>query len=342
MDPLDDAFSAMRVRESLHARVEASAPWGIRFKAGTTARFGLVVAGSCWLSTEEPAKSIPLASGDCYVILDGSTYTLGDHPRSPTVNCFDLVPRLVDGAVRVGGGGTAATVVTGWFVYDELGARPLMALFPRVLHTRVDGYRTDILKATLELLAQETERPGVGSGADTGEEVASEDIIKGYKVDTDTFIEVTKEELENVALESTRTIDIDEFVDRSEIDPRYMIRPCYLTPDGKVGQKAGHFEPDKFEDQYETALIDLINQKRAGKPIVAKERPQGENVVDLMDALRKSIGGGAARPEVAKKSVKKPRKAAAGQKEMLMPIEGKKPKEAAAKKTVSKPQRKSA
>ena len=101
-----------------------------------------------------------------------------------------------------------------------------------------------------------------------------------------------------------------------------------------VNQKAGHFEPDKFEDQYETALIDLINQKRAGKPITAKERPRGENVVDLMDALRKSIGGGAAaETEAPKKPAKKPRKAAAGQKEMLMPIAGKKPaKEAAAKK----------
>jgi hypothetical protein len=67
--------------------------------------------------------------------------------------------------------------------------------------------------------------------ADTGEEVANEDIVKGYKVDTDTFVEVTKEELENVALESTGTIEIDEFVDRSEIDPRYLIRPttCVRT-----------------------------------------------------------------------------------------------------------------
>ncbi|MBB4264172.1 DNA end-binding protein Ku [Bradyrhizobium sp. CIR3A] len=258
--------------------------------------------------------------------------------------------------------------------------------------------------------------------ADTGEEVDNEDIVKGYKVDTDTFIEVTKEELENVALESTRTIEIDEFVDRSEIDPRYLIRPYYLRPDGKVGhdafsviletiremnkvaigrvvltnrehiialepldkglmgtllrypyevrpadeyfddsqdvkvtkdmldlakhivnQKAGHFEPDKFEDQYETALIDLINQKRAGKPITAKARPRGENVVDLMDALRKSIGREGAATEAPKKSGKKPRKAAAGQKEMLMPIAGKKPaKEAAAKKPAAKPQRKSA
>jgi DNA end-binding protein Ku len=44
-----------------------------------------------------------------------------------------------------------------------------------------------------------------------------------------------KGEIENVALESTRTIEIDEFVDRSGIDPRYLIRPYYLRPDGKVG-----------------------------------------------------------------------------------------------------------
>ncbi|WP_247485460.1 Ku protein [Bradyrhizobium sp. 193] len=232
--------------------------------------------------------------------------------------------------------------------------------------------------------------------ADTGEEVPNEDIVKGYKVDTDTFIEVTKEELENVALESTRTIEIDEFVDRSEIDPRYLIRPYYLRPDGKVGhdafaviretiremdkvaigrlvltnrehiialepldkglmgrcygtltkcgirrnistrsrtskarhivdQKSGSFEPDKFEDQYETALVDLINQKRAGKPTVPKDRPRGENVVDLMDALRKSVGGAAAESKASKKPAKKAKKAAAGQKEMLMPIAGKKP-----------------
>jgi DNA end-binding protein Ku len=110
-----------------------------------------------------------------------------------------------------------------------------------------------------------------------------------------------------------------------------------------VEQKSGSFEPDKFEDQYETALVDLINQKRAGKPITPKERPRGENVVDLMEALRRSVGGkAAAESEPAKKPAKKPRKAAAGQKEMLMPIAGKKPaKESAAKESSAK-QRKSA
>src|SRR5467141_3799600 len=205
--------------------------------------------------------------------------------------------------------------------------------------------------------------------ADTGEEVANEDIVKGYKVDTDTFIEVTKEELENVALESTRTIDIDEFVQRDEIDPRYIIRPYYLRPDGKVGhdafaviretirdmnkvaigrlvltsrehiialepldkglmgtllrypyevrsedeyfdeiqdvkvtkdmldlakhivnQKAGRFEPDRFKDRYESALIELINQKRNGLPTTKRtQQSSSGNVINLMDALKRSL-----------------------------------------------------
>lgn len=74
--------------------------------------------------------------------------------------------------------------------------------------------------------------------ADTGEEVSSQDIIKGYKVDTDRYLEVSKDELENIALESTRTIEIDEFVPRTEIDDLYLVRPYYLVPDGKVGHDA--------------------------------------------------------------------------------------------------------
>jgi hypothetical protein len=90
------------------------------------------------------------------------------------------------------------------------------------------------------------------------------------------------------------------------------------------------------EDHYETALIDLINKKRAGEPIAKKERPAAGNVVNLMDALRASLSE--AGPAKATKRSKK----STGQKEMLLPIEGKKPKEAAAKKTATRPQRKSA
>ena len=238
--------------------------------------------------------------------------------------------------------------------------------------------------------------------ADTGEEVASEDIMKGYKVDTDTYIEVSKEELDEIALESTHTIEIDEFVPHADIDNRYLIRPYYLIPDGKVGhdafaviretirsmnkvaigrvvltnrehiialepldkglmgtllrypyevrsekeyfddiqdvkvtkdmldlarhiveQKSGSFEPDRFEDRYEGALIDLINQKRNGLP-TAKAAPKSSgNVINLMDALKKSLANERQSAPDAKAKGKKPRKAAAGQREMLLPISGK-------------------
>ena len=85
-----------------------------------------------------------------------------------------------------------------------------------------------------------------------------------------------------------------------------------------VTQKTGEFEPEKFEDHYEAALAELINAKRNGKTVGPKPRPKGENVVDLMDALKRSIANDA---QPAKG--KKPRKAAAGQKEMLLPISGK-------------------
>jgi DNA end-binding protein Ku len=109
-----------------------------------------------------------------------------------------------------------------------------------------------------------------------------------------------------------------------------------------VNQKAGRFDRQKFEGHYETALIELINQKRAGKPITPKEKPAATNAVNLMEALRRSVGREAALAKVGKPA-KKPRKAAAGQKEMLMSIAGKKPaKEAAAKKPAPGARRKSA
>src|SRR5882757_11243918 len=54
-----------------------------------------------------------------------------------------------------------------------------------------------------------------------------------------------------------------------------------------VNQKAATFEPEKFEDHYQEALTQLINAKRSGKTVGPKPRPRGENVVDLMDALKK-------------------------------------------------------
>jgi DNA end-binding protein Ku len=93
-----------------------------------------------------------------------------------------------------------------------------------------------------------------------------------------------------------------------------------------VEKKSGSFEPDRFEDRYESALVDLINQKRNGMPTTAKAAPKSSgNVINLMDALKRSLASekpSAAAP-AAKAKGKKARKAGSGQREMLLPISGK-------------------
>jgi DNA end-binding protein Ku len=97
-----------------------------------------------------------------------------------------------------------------------------------------------------------------------------------------------------------------------------------------VEQKSGSFEPEEFEDRYEQALIDLINQKRNGLSPKAQAAPKsGGNVINLMDALKRSLASEkeAAPARAQEKSQekskgKKPKKAAAGQREMLLPISG--------------------
>ena len=74
--------------------------------------------------------------------------------------------------------------------------------------------------------------------AETGDEVEQANIIKGYEVGKGEYIELDPEELEAVAIESKRTIDIDEFVPKEEIDELYMSDPYYIIPDGEVGQQA--------------------------------------------------------------------------------------------------------
>src|SRR5436190_5828240 len=203
----------------------------------------------------------------------------------------------------------------------------------------------------------------------TEEEVPTEEQVKGYAVGKDQYVMVEDDELSNIAIESTHTVDIEKFVPKSSSDDRFRCRPHYLAPEDKVGQEAfavirdamkkkkmvgiarvvmarrervmmlepfgkgimgttlhypyeirgeegvfeeipdlklpdqmvalaediidrmsGEFQPEKFEDRYENAMIELIRSKQAGLP-VPKEKPAARpaNVVNLMDALRRSI-----------------------------------------------------
>jgi len=204
--------------------------------------------------------------------------------------------------------------------------------------------------------------------SETGDVVENDAKVKGYEVDSGQYVLLEEDELDEVALESTHTIDIESFVPRDEVDEIYLDESFYLVPDdpvayeafavireamkkkGMVGlgrvvthrrerllmlesrgkgivatalryknevrkedayfdeipavkipsdmiqlaehildSKKGHFDPSKFEDRYEDALRDLIQAKQHGKAAPAVSSPKPSNVINLMDALRRSV-----------------------------------------------------
>jgi Ku70/Ku80 beta-barrel domain len=95
--------------------------------------------------------------------------------------------------------------------------------------------------------------------------------------------EVTKDELENVALESTRTIEIDEFARRDEIDSRYNIRPYYLAPEGKVGHDGSTVIRETIRSMDMVAIGRLVLTNR--EQIISLE-PLGKRLMGDQASLR--------------------------------------------------------
>jgi DNA end-binding protein Ku len=214
-----------------------------------------------------------------------------------------------------------------------------------------------------------------------------DDIVKGFEIAKGHYVEVTEDEIKAVRLETTRSLDIERFVDEADIDRLYWDEPYFLAPDGdeateafgvireamkKAGKVAlgrlvmhqrerlmaleprdrgivaytlrsrdevrdpadtfgdikavkppaqmieiahkiidqleGPFDPSEFNDRYEDALRKLIKEKQKGHTIEAPDAPREAEVVDLMDALKRSLGqpGGARRKAPAARAGTKP------------------------------------
>jgi len=218
--------------------------------------------------------------------------------------------------------------------------------------------------------------------------VERSEIVKGYEIEKGHYVVITDEEIKNVRLETTRTLDIERFVDDADIDRLYWNDPYFLAPDGdmaveafsvireamkKAGKVAlgrlvmhqrerlmaleprdkgilaytirnkrevrqadeifehikaakppaqmidiaakiidqleGPFDPSQFNDRYEDALRALIKEKEKGHTIKAPEEPKEAEVIDLMEALKRSLGqsGGERRKAAtARSAAKKP------------------------------------
>ena len=125
----------------------------------------------------------------------------------------------------------------------------------------------------------------------TGDVVEKEQKGRGYEVAKGEYVPIEKDELEAWQLESTHTIDIDNFVPRDEIDQRYLDSPYYLVPDGKNGADAFAVIRDamKNKDRVALARIVLSNRERIvaieplGKGLLATTLRYAEEVRDEKD-----------------------------------------------------------
>jgi len=98
--------------------------------------------------------------------------------------------------------------------------------------------------------------------SETGDVVEKEQKGRGYEVKKGEYVEIEKDEMEAVQIESTHTIDIDSFVPRDEIDKRYLDNPYYIAPDGKAGIDAFAVIRDAMKDKDRVALARIVLTNR--------------------------------------------------------------------------------
>src|SRR2546429_529071 len=111
--------------------------------------------------------------------------------------------------------------------------------------------------------------------AETGEEVAYEDIVKGYEIAPDQYVPIAPEELETLDPKATKSIDIEDFVDLDQIDPIYFERPYYLVPD-KGGAKAYALLVHAMKQTNKIGIARLVLRT---KQYLAAIRPLGDALV---------------------------------------------------------------
>jgi DNA end-binding protein Ku len=107
-----------------------------------------------------------------------------------------------------------------------------------------------------------------------GAPVEEDDLVKGYPRGEDDFVLVEDDELEAVALESARTIDIERFAPADSVDTIWCDRAHYLAPDDKVGEEAFAVIRDAMKAARVVGLSRLVLYRRE-RPVMLKPRDKG-------------------------------------------------------------------
>jgi DNA end-binding protein Ku len=133
-------------------------------------------------------------------------------------------------------------------------------------------------KVRFHTLNRETQNRVVSHYVDsvTGKEVGQEDEVKGYQRGEDEYVILEDDELENVALDSTKTIDISTFTPRDSIEWIWLDTPYYLSPNDPVGQEAFSVIRDAMESQDMIGISRLVITRRERAVML---EPRGKGIV---------------------------------------------------------------
>ncbi|WP_223565129.1 Ku protein [Agrobacterium tumefaciens] len=133
-------------------------------------------------------------------------------------------------------------------------------------------------KVRFHTLNRETQNRVVSHYVDsvTGKEVKDQDEVKGYQQGENDYIMLEEEELENVALDSTKTIDISTFTPRDSVEWIWLDTPYYLSPNDPVGQEAFSVIRDAMEAQDMVGISRLVISRRERAVML---EPRGKGIV---------------------------------------------------------------
>jgi DNA end-binding protein Ku len=125
--------------------------------------------------------------------------------------------------------------------------------------------------------------PGIGP-------IESSDIVKGYQVEPDVYVTMEPEEIEAIRLESKKTIDMVQFVDAEQIDPRYYERPYYIVPKDEVAAEGYLVIREALAKAGKVGLGQLTMQGREHLGVIAPIEKKGLllNIIRYENELRKA------------------------------------------------------
>jgi DNA end-binding protein Ku len=123
--------------------------------------------------------------------------------------------------------------------------------------------------------------PGIGP-------IESSDIVKGYQVEPDVYVTMEPEEIEAIKLESKKTIDMVQFVDAEQIDPRYYERPYYIVPKDEVAAEGYLVIREALQKAGKVGLGQLTMQGREHLGVIAPVEKKGLllNIIRYENELR--------------------------------------------------------